>query len=104
MAAYDDLNIKRIGIVSVISIVTVAVSVLAVQVLYFAMVEYVDGNKMRASDYRRPNQVLAEQAAELTRYGVNKSTGKITVPVELMMKKISDGDQAGSQADKSPAT
>ena len=35
MAAYDDLNVKRIFIVGIVSIVVTAVTALAVQVLYY---------------------------------------------------------------------
>ena len=88
MAAYDDLNGKRIATISVISILVTAVTVLAVQVLYFAMAGYVDDQKVRSANYGRQNRVLADQAEEISKYGVDAETGKITVPVGDVMKKM----------------
>lgn len=88
MAAYDDINGKRLATVSVISIVVTAVTVLAVQVIYFAMADMVDSEKIRNSAYTRANQALKQQSQGLTRYGVNPENGSITVPVEEMMKKM----------------
>ncbi|TWT95019.1 hypothetical protein [Neorhodopirellula pilleata] len=88
MAAYDDLNGKRIATISVISIVVTAVTVLAVQVLYFAMAGYVDDQKVQSSSYLRQNRVLADQAEEISKYGVDPETGKITVPIGEVMKKM----------------
>ncbi len=88
MAAYDDINGKRLATISVISIVVTAVTVLAVQVIYFAMADMVDSEKIRNSSYTRANKVLEQQSQELTRYSVNAENGNITVPVEEMMKKM----------------
>ncbi|MCC9642233.1 hypothetical protein LOC71_08100 [Rhodopirellula sp. JC740] len=88
MAAYDDLNVKRIAVISVISILVTAVTVLAVQVLYFAMADIVDTRKVQAASYSRQNTVLSEQSAEISRYGVDPETGNVTVPVEETMKKM----------------
>jgi len=97
MAAYDDLNGKRIATISVISILVTAVTVLAVQVLYFAMAGYVDDQKVRSASYIRPNRILANQAEEISSYGVDSETGNITVPVGEVMKKMaaaSDNEEA----------
>ena len=77
MAAYDDLNVKRIAVISVISILVTAVTVLAVQVLYFAMADIVDGRKVQSASYTRQNAVL-----------VDPDTGNVTIPVEDAMKKL----------------
>ncbi len=89
MAAYDDLNGKRIATVSVISIVVTAVTVLAVQVVYFALADYVDSNKVRESAYTRSNAALEMQAKEISSFGVNPDTGNVTIPVADVMKKMS---------------
>ncbi|TWU15444.1 hypothetical protein [Allorhodopirellula heiligendammensis] len=88
MAAYDDINGKRLATVSVISIVVTAVTVLAVQVIYFAMADMVDSEKIRNSAYTRSNHALEQQSQALTQYGVNPETGNITIPVDEMMKKM----------------
>ncbi|KLU04348.1 putative signal peptide and transmembrane protein [Rhodopirellula islandica] len=95
MAAYDDLNVKRIAVISVISILVTAVTVLAVQVLYFAMADIVDERKVQSASYSRQNAVLADQSAEISRYGVDPETGNVTIPVEDAMKKMVK--KAGSQ-------
>ncbi|EMI55601.1 hypothetical protein [Rhodopirellula sallentina] len=88
MAAYDDLNGKRIATISVISIVVTAVTVLAVQVVYFALADLVDTKKIQDSSYTRSNQVLSRQADEVDTYGVDPDTGNIRVPVGDVMKKM----------------
>lgn len=88
MAAYDDINGKRLATISVVSVVVTAVTVLAVQVIYFAMADLVDSEKIRNATYTRSNQVVQQQSQELTRYGVNPENGNITVPVEEIMKKM----------------
>lgn len=94
MAAYDDLNAKRILLISVISIVVTAVTVLAVQVLYFAMANIVDTKKIESASYTRQNKRLAAQAEELTTVGVDKETGKIVIPVSQVMQKMAKADDA----------
>ncbi len=88
MAAYDDINGKRLATVSVISIVVTAVTILAVQVIYFAMADMVDSEKIRNAVYTRSNHALEQQSKGLTQYGVNPENGNITVPVEETMKKM----------------
>ncbi|MCM2370853.1 hypothetical protein [Aporhodopirellula aestuarii] len=88
MAAYDDLNGKRIATISVISIAVTAVTVLAVQVIYFALADLVDSQKIKDSRYTRSNQVLSQQADEISGYGVDPDTGNITIPVSEVMKKM----------------
>lgn|SRR5690554_1879416 len=99
MAAYDDINGKRLVTISVVSVVVTAVTVLAVQVIYFAMADLVDSEKIRNATYTRSNQVLEQQSQELTRYGVNPENGSITVPVEEIMKKmVADAKNAHNES------
>lgn len=88
MAAYDDLNGKRIATISVISIVVTAVTVLAVQVVYFALADLVDTQKIQDARYTRSNHVLSQQAEEIATYGVDPDTGNIRIPVGDAMKKM----------------
>ena len=94
MANYDDLNVPRIAVISVLSVVTTAVTILAIQVLYYAMAQYVENQKIQQATYARPAAVLAEQAAEVSSYGVDESTGNLTVPVDDVIKQMAA--QAGS--------
>ena len=52
MASYDDLDVKRIFTVGVGSIVVTAVTALAVQVLYYALVQWQDSETKAASSQR----------------------------------------------------
>lgn len=98
MAAYDDLNVKRIAVISVISILVTAVTVLAVQILYFAMADIVDERKVKSATYSRQNAVLAEQSDEISRYGVDPETGNVIVPVEDAMKKMAENAASQDEA------
>ena len=88
MAQYDDLNGKRIFIVGILSVVVVIVTALAVQVLYFGLVQMQEEAKSQATNYRRQNEVLSKQADEISSYGVDPDTGKITIPIDAAIKKI----------------
>ncbi len=89
MAQYDDLNVSRIAIVGVISVIVTAVTALAVQVMFYAMAERTDAAKSAASEYRRPQQVLEAQRAQLSEYGVDPATGSVTIPVDQAIQRLS---------------
>ena len=104
MAAYDDLDVKRIFSVGVFSIVVTAVTALAVQVLYFALLQWQDAETKAASNYGRQNRILEEQQAEISSYGVDAETGNIVIPIDeairLMVNDESTGDSAEEQRDE----
>lgn len=105
MAQYDDLNVKRIALVGVISVVVTAVTALAVQVVFYAMADYNDSLKQEESDYRRQNKVLADQMAQLNSVGVDPQTGNITIPVQDAMKLIvAEGDSDTESSEESSTT
>ena len=105
MAAYDDLNTNRILGVGIISIVVTAVSALAVQVVYYALLQWQHEHVIESSDYRRQNKVHATQAAEVSTYGVDPDTGNYTIPVEksmeLMLVKEKDSSPPENNEKKS---
>jgi len=94
MAAYDDLDVKRIFAVGTISLVLLGVSALAVQVLYYALVQWQETETKEASNYARQNRILEEQAEEISSYGVDEMTGKIVIPVhEAMEMMVSESSE-----------
>lgn len=88
MAAYDDLNVKQIFVVGIGSIVVTAVTALAVQVVYYWLVEWQEAETRQASNYTRQNAILAEQQAEISNYGVDEATGKIVIPIDVAMENL----------------
>ncbi len=88
MAAYDDLPIKRIVTVGLLSIAITIITVLGVQVLYFGMLSYVDEKKLAESTYRESLEALDVQSKKLSRFGVDEDTAKITIPIEQAMKQL----------------
>ncbi len=88
MATYDDLNVPRIAVISVLSVVTTAVTILAIQVLYYAMAQYVENQKIEQATYARSQAVLTQQAEEVSSFGVDESTGNITVPVDSVIRQM----------------
>lgn len=82
MAAYDDLNVKRIFNVGILSIVVTAVTALAVQVLYFSLVQWQESETRAASNYQRQNRILQEQKDQISTYGVDELTGNIIIPID----------------------
>ncbi len=111
MAAYDDVDAKRIFTVGILSIAITAVTALAVQVVYYYMVQIQTAETAAASDYTRQNTILKQQQDEIATYGVDPITGNIVIPInkaiELMVddKKTesptSDSNDDGSNDDDS---
>ncbi len=91
MAQYDDLNVGRIFTVGLISIVVTAITALAVQVFYFSIAQWHLEEKSALGNYRSQNEVLNTQADRIASYGVDETTGNITIPIdkaiELTVKK-----------------
>lgn len=100
MAAYDDLNVKRIFIVGIASIVVTAVTALAVQVVYYTMAEQQKAETAAASNYMRQNSILDAQQKEIEERGVDESTGKLVIPVDDAMRILS----TQANTDESPST
>tara|TARA_Y100000385_G_C12922311_1_gene563129 strand:- start:428 stop:742 length:315 start_codon:yes stop_codon:yes gene_type:complete len=89
MAAYDDLNVKRIFIVGIASVVVTAVTALAVQVLYYYLDDVQQARTSENSRYTRQNNALKSQTAEITEpQGVNAETGNLIIPIESAMSVI----------------
>ncbi len=88
MAQYDDLNVPRIATIGVISILVTAVTALAVQVLFYALADWQDSVKSMESDYTRENAVLAQQAEQISNYGVDPTTGRVTIPIDKAMELV----------------
>jgi hypothetical protein len=102
MAAYDDLNAKRIFVVGIASVVVTAVTALAVQVLYYSMAQRQKLDTQAASSFGRQKAVLEQQLEQISNYGVDENTGNIVIPVEkaieTMVADYSEND-AESEAD-----
>lgn len=88
MADYDDLDDKRIFTVGILSVVVVAVTALAVQVLYYWMVRVQEDSTAAESSYRRENAALVEQTEQLSRFGVDPNTAEIRIPIEQAIEKV----------------
>jgi hypothetical protein len=88
MAQYDDLPIQRIIVVGLLSIAITIITVLGVQVLYFGMLGYVDEGKLASSTYRESVEVLSGQSKQISLFGVDEATGRITIPIDEAMKKL----------------
>ena len=100
MAAYDDVNVKRIFAVGIISVVLIAVTALAVQVLFYNMLQWQQDERAAQSSYASQNQSLQEQSDAISTYGVNTENGNFIVPVDQVMtamaKEASDDDAPSS--------
>jgi hypothetical protein len=88
MAQYDDLAIRRITVVSLVSIAVTVVSILAVQVLYYGMRSYVDQQKRTAARFYEAEEVLGRQTREISQYSVHPQDGNIVIPIEQAMRNI----------------
>jgi hypothetical protein len=103
MAAYDDLNVKGIFIVGVISVVVVAVSALAVQVVSYSMLQMQNESKSAASEYRRQNEILDEQRELISGYGVDPQSGNITIPIDQAIEELVASQSNRKETDENQA-
>lgn len=88
MAQYDDLNTRQIWSVGIISAALTVVTVLAVQVLYYALLARHNDVKLGQSEYTQSRQYLAEQASEIGRYGRDPETGAVQIPIERAIRLV----------------
>ena len=88
MANYDDLDDKRIFTVGILSVVVVAVTALAVQVLYYWMVRIQEETTAAQSSYRSENAAIVEQNEQISRFGVDPNTAEITIPIDQAIEKV----------------
>lgn len=96
MAKYDDLDTKQIFIIGIASVVITAVTILAVQYVYYLLV---DGHKSKLqaeSSYSRQNSVLAEQLDSVSKYGADPTTGNITIPIAKAMELVAKESESDS--------
>ena len=101
MAAYDDLNVKRIFIVGIASIVVTAVTALAVQVLYYYLADVQIARTSANSSYTRQNNALARQTAQISQeQGVDAETGNLTIPIDQAMNVIISQSDEKSGSDE----
>ena len=103
MAAYDDLNVKRIFVVGIASVVVTAVTALAVQVLYYSMAQWQEGETQAASNYTRQNEILQQQMDQVSVYGVDETTGNIIIPVEKAIE-LMVGEKSKTKSTESSAS
>lgn len=88
MAQYDDLPIQRITVISIVSIAVTVVTILAVQVLYYGMQNYVNATKSASGRYTDSDEFLEGQRASISRFGVNDADARFVIPIEQAMKDV----------------
>lgn len=89
MAEKENLNIPVIVTVGLISIVVTAVSVIAVQALYYSYAADETQRKVTEAPTADADSKLAEQIAKLSRYSwADREKGIVTVPIERAMRLV----------------
>jgi len=104
MAHYDDLPIQRIIVVGLLSVAITIITVLGVQVLYFGLLGMVDENKLATSTYRESIEVLSSQSKQISLFGVDETSGRVTIPIDDAMKKMISSSAKPENNDKTPNT
>ncbi|MEL6109999.1 MAG: hypothetical protein AAFU85_28640 [Planctomycetota bacterium] len=87
-AKYDDLDTRQIFVIGISSIVVTLVTILAVQYVYFVLVNGHESKLQAQSSYSRQNKILDEQFQSVSGYGADPSTGNITIPITEAMAAI----------------
>ena len=88
MAKYDDLDTRQIFTIGIGSVVVTVVTILAVQYIYFLLVDAHQSNMQAESSYSRQNDFLADQVGQISKYGADPDTGNVTIPIEKAMEEI----------------
>ncbi|MCC9600109.1 hypothetical protein LOC67_06020 [Stieleria sp. JC731] len=88
MAKYDDLDTRQIFVIGIGSVLVTIVTILAVQYVYFLLVDAHQTQLQADSKYTRQNQVLAEQMESISRYGADEATGNAVMPIENAMQEV----------------
>lgn len=100
MAEKENLNIPMIVTVGLISVVVTAVSVIAVQALYYSYATNETQRKVIEAPTADADSKLAEQIAKLSRYSwTNRKKGVVTVPIERAMRLIVQEKRANIAGD-----
>lgn len=102
MAQYDDLNTNQIWIVGIVSALLTAITILAVQVLYFAMLGRHEASEMAGAEYTSSREAIQQQVEEINSYGRNAETGAYEIPIdramELMLERAAVAQPADEEA------
>jgi len=99
MAKYDDLDTKQIFIIGIASVMVTLVTILAVQYVYFLLVNNHQDLLQAQSSYRRQNEALAEQSGTISQYGADPETANVVIPVREAMKLVAKDYQQQNQTD-----
>ena len=99
MAKYDDLNTRQIFIVGIGSVVVTLVTILAVQYVYYLLVDGHQQELQAESSYSRQNSILAEQFEEVSKYGADPLTGNVTIPIEKAIEWVAKESESESEND-----
>jgi hypothetical protein len=97
MAKYDDLNTKQIFIIGIGSVVVTVITILAVQYVYYLLVNSHESVLEAESSYRRQNTILAEQFDSVSQYGADPETGNVTIPIQQAMEWVAKESQSGTE-------
>jgi hypothetical protein len=88
MADYDDLDDKRIFSVGILSVIVLAVTALAVQVVYYYMENAQEVKTAAESSYGQENTILSQQTEQINSFGVDPQTAQIMIPIEQAIQKV----------------
>jgi len=102
MASYDDLNTRQIWIVGIISAALTAVTILAVQVLYFALLNWHEEAKLADAEYTQSIAHIREQEMTLEEYGRDPETGSIRIPIGRAIELVAE--RSGAEEQNKPPT
>ncbi|MEO1614850.1 MAG: hypothetical protein AAFV88_03315 [Planctomycetota bacterium] len=103
MAKYDDLDTRQIFIIGIGSVVVTVVTILAVQYVYYLLVDGYQDQLQAESRYTRQNRILAEQSADIQQYGADPLTANVTIPIEKAMDLVIE-EQAKPTKSENDAT
>lgn len=99
MAKYDDLDTRQIFVIGIGSVLVTIVTILAVQYVYYLLVDAHQTQLQADSSYSRQNQVLTDQTDSISHYGADPATGNAIMPIEKAMQAVIEEAHSENNAD-----
>ncbi|MCD0463204.1 hypothetical protein [Roseiconus lacunae] len=100
MAKYDDLDTRQIFVIGIGSVLVTIVTILAVQYVYYLLVDAHQTQLQAESSYSRQNQILTDQSESISRYGADPATGNAIIPIDKAIEEVIKGANSETHADE----
>ncbi len=97
------LNNKQIFTVAIVSVAVTFITILACQVVYYALRSQFQASVQARSEYRIGNEALASQREEIADFGVDDETGRLEIPIRRAMQFVVESSKKPAAQEEAKA-